>query len=101
MPELSIVIITYNKSYELGMVLKSLELQDFEMEKVEVLVIDDGSTDDTKYIAESFTEKINLSYFWFPHSGVRGRLRNAGAAKSSAPRIVFLDGDIIADRNLL
>src|SRR5579863_3890748 len=101
MIDFSVIIITFNRSYELGMVLESIRLQNYDPNKIEVIVVDDGSTDDTKIEVEKLKDKMNLNYFYLPHSGVRGKLRNYGAQKSTAERIIFLDGDIVASRNFV
>lgn len=55
--------------------------------------MDDGSTDDTKSIAEQFAERLNLRYFSQPNSGRPAVARNEGLAKTKAELIAFLDSD--------
>ena len=63
--QLSVIIPTKNRDFLLEKVLKSICNQTLEQEKFEVIVVDNGSTDDTKSIAIKFEEKIkNLQYFY-------------------------------------
>jgi glycosyltransferase involved in cell wall biosynthesis len=53
-PTVSIVIATYNSGKILPKVLDSIQKQTYPRSKIEILVIDGGSTDDTVYIAQKF-----------------------------------------------
>lgn len=57
---------------------------------VEVLVVDDGSADDTPEIAAAFGERVR--YLRRPHGGL-ARARNAGAAVCRGELVIFLDAD--------
>ena len=50
MPKVSIVIPTYNRGDLIGETIRSLQEQDFE--DFEVIIVDDGSTDNTKMLCE-------------------------------------------------
>lgn len=65
---------------------------------MEVVVTDDGSTDETQQVVKSFTKSVNfpVSFTTHPHSTFQlARCRNEGVAASRAPYILFLDGDCI------
>jgi glycosyltransferase involved in cell wall biosynthesis len=57
---------------------------------VEVLVVDDGSTDDTAGVACSYAARV--TYFWQANAGLSAA-RNTGIAQARTPWLVFLDAD--------
>jgi len=93
--DISVVIITYEKAFELGLMLKALSRQTYDMQGVEVIIIDDGSQDDTESAARSYRSVLNIEYVRMPHIGIRGRLRNEGAARARGRRLIFA---IMSDR---
>lgn len=98
-PFVSIIIPTYNRRDKLFETLMSIAQQTFPIDKYEVIVVDDGSTDDTaKIIEESFP--FTLRYFWQSNQG-DAAARNFGVEQSKADLLVFLDDDILIDHNYL
>ena len=98
MPEilLSVIIPTRNRSELLRGALQSIVHQTFSKEKFEVIVVDNGSTDNTKQIVESFNAKLpNLSYYFDAALGLHvGRHNGYKLAKSEI--LVYADDDIEA-----
>lgn len=90
-PLFSVVIPTYNRAERLRIALQSLSSQTFK--NLEVLVCDDGSTDHTKEIVESFREKLDLTYIWEENWGGPARPRNNGIKAAKGEWICFLDSD--------
>lgn len=90
-PKFSIVITTYNRSDLLVRALKSLLAQNFS--DWEGIIIDDGSTDDTAEVVQTFVEKnSNLHYFKQKNRGEAGA-KNRGISLSCGEYISFLDSD--------
>ena len=92
LPTTSVIIPTYNRRDSLLQALDSLSQQTFPMERLEVVVVDDGSTDDTETIASqefSFT----LRYLTQKNQGATAA-RNYGATFSQSEILVFIDDDI-------
>ena len=89
-PFFSIVIPTYNRAGKLKRTLDSVVSQTFA--DFEVLVMDDGSTDDTKAVVESFHDS-RIHYDWAPNSGGPATPRNRGLDAAQADWICFLDAD--------
>ena len=91
-PDLSIVIPTYNHVDRLKVTIEQLALQEG-IERCEALVVNDGSTDETKAYLDS------LTFDWLIplHQENLGRseARNAGIRQASANFILFLDSDIV------
>ena len=68
--ELSIVISTYNRAKSLAGALVSIIGQDHDMEQIEVIVSDNGSTDTTLAIAEGIRNAFpNFRYLYGPRPG--------------------------------
>ena len=62
----SVIIPTYNRSSDLNRCLNELLFQDFT--NFEVLIIDDGSTDNTRHIIFQFEDKLNINYIKIKNS---------------------------------
>lgn len=90
-PKVTVIIPTYNRAGCLGRCLDSLVAQSFK--DFEVVVCDDGSTDESGAIAQSYKCKLNLSYHWAENSGGPARPRNAGLGMARGAYLAFLDSD--------
>jgi glycosyltransferase involved in cell wall biosynthesis len=86
--EVSVIIPTYNRSSFLIQAVESVLDQSFR--NFELLIIDDGSIDETKDILKRFGERIN--YIYQEHKGV-SKARNLGIKLSKGRFISFLDSD--------
>ena len=87
----SIIIPTFNRADALARCLQSLVDQEFT--NFEVLVCDDGSTDQTKDIIAKFSDKLELHYFYFQNTGGPAHPRNVGIQNAKGKWICFLDSD--------
>lgn len=88
-PLFSIIIPTYNRANLITRTLQSVLEQQFI--DFEVIVVDDGSTDNTKEVVASFLcEKV--SYFKIPNSE-RAKARNFGINQAKGQYITFVDAD--------
>lgn len=88
MPLVSVVIPSYNSASYVTAAVESVLQQS--CADLEVLVIDDGSTDDTRAVISSFGAPVR--YYHQPNSGV-SVARNRGIAESTARYVAFLDAD--------
>lgn len=91
-PIFSVVIPTYNNSQMLKAALASVLQQSFQ--DYEIIVIDDGSTDGTRGVMESFKDS-RLRYYFQDNSGLPAIARNNGIKYSKGRYAAFLDGDDI------
>lgn len=102
LPFVSVVIPTYNRKQMLEKCLKSVFNQTYPKEAYEILVIDNGSIDDTKNFVEEIkkTSPISLKYFIQERKGAAAT-RNLGILKSIGEIIAFTDDDCIIDHTWL
>ncbi|WP_095012483.1 glycosyltransferase family 2 protein [Tsuneonella mangrovi] len=88
----SFVIANFNYGRFLTRAIDSALGQDWE--DIEVIVVDDGSTDDSKSVIDAYGEQITAIFQ--PNSGQR-IANNAGFAHSTGDVVVFLDADDVVD----
>jgi len=101
MPEISVVVPTYNRLSELEDVLPTLLAQDLAPGDFEVLVCDSMSTDGTKeFMERAIARHPNLRHLPGPYSG-RAAARNAGIGAARGEVVLFNDSDIFASPDLL
>jgi glycosyltransferase involved in cell wall biosynthesis len=85
----SIIVPSYNRSEYIGKTLLSVLSQSYP--HFEVIVIDDGSTDNTREIVE----KMGAAqvHYLYQENGERGKARNTGMKQAKGDYITFLDSD--------
>ena len=87
MPTVSVIIPTYNRAWAISEALDSILAQDYH--DFEIVVVDDGSTDNTQQILKCYQEVCVVRQ---DHSGVSAA-RNAGIVRTEGRFIAFLDSD--------
>jgi validoxylamine A glucosyltransferase len=91
-PKVSVIIPTYNRAQLLHRNLQCLTEQHFSPAAFEVVVCDDGSSDETAEVVASFRDRLRLRYHFQPDLGFRlSAARNAGARLATAPVLALLD----------
>jgi glycosyltransferase involved in cell wall biosynthesis len=90
-PTFSVIIPTYNRQEPLRRALQSLVTQTYK--NFEVIVCDDGSTDNTREVVTSFKNDLNLKHIWEENWGGPARPRNNGIKEATSEWICFLDSD--------
>jgi glycosyltransferase involved in cell wall biosynthesis len=101
-PLLSVVIPTYGKGETLEKVIRHLEDQSLPRGEYEVVVVDDGSPDDTagRMRRVAAATPLDLRYLRQENRGVSAA-RNRGVREARAPIVVLLQDDILATPDLL
>jgi len=87
-PLVSVIIPTFNRAFCICETIDSALAQSYNY--IEIIVIDDGSTDSTRKLLEKYGSKIN--YLWQENAGVSAA-RNAGVRAAKGKWIAFLDSD--------
>lgn len=91
----SVIITTKNESANIGNCLSSIKNQSYSRDDIEIIVVDNNSTDKTKDIAREFTDKV------FNCGPERSAQRNFGIIRASGKYILYLDADMILSRNVI
>ncbi len=101
--DISVLICTFNRSDSLRITLETLA----EAEKgdllMEVVVVDNNSTDSTPEVIESFSDRLNVRYLFEPNQG-KGKsdpLNHALAAGGLGRIVAFLDDDMSVEKEWL
>lgn len=92
--EISVIIPTYNEEKDIENCLKSLISQS--IKNIEIILVDDGSTDNTLEIAK----KYDIIILKQNHQGP-GAARNLGARKAEGDILIFVDADMTFKRDYL
>lgn len=94
-PLVSVIIPTYNYAHFIGEAIESVRAQTYR--NFEIIVIDDGSTDQTRDVVVRYSE---VRYIFQANQGIAAA-RNAGVAASQGQGLVFLDADDLLLPNAL
>ena len=98
---ISAIVCTWNRIGYLRRALESLTQQSLAKDQYEIIVVDNGSTDNTKQIVlERFSYLSNLQYLYEPVQGL-SRARNTGWRNARGEYIAYLDDDAVASSEWL
>lgn len=96
-PKISVIIPAYNEEKYIEACIRSVLNADYPKKKLEVIIVDDGSTDRTYWIAKSIKDK-RLKVYRKENSGKAASL-NFGLAKASGEIIATLDADSYIEKD--
>jgi glycosyltransferase involved in cell wall biosynthesis len=98
-PKVSIIIPTYNSEKYLPKCFEDILNQS--MKDIEVICVDDGSTDNTTKILKNFAKKYKRVQIFLKNKETAGSARNLGLKNSSGKYLMFLDSDDMFEKNLI
>ena len=99
MKMISIIVPVYNVEFYLKECLESIQKQTYT--NFEVILVNDGSTDNSKEICEEYCRKDTRFYLMNQENQGQSIARNRGVAESTGEFIVFIDSDDIVKFDLL
>lgn len=100
--DISVVISTYNQPKWLEKVLWSYQFQTFK--DFEVVIADDGSSEETKMLIREITRKVDfpIQHIWHPDNGFqKTMILNKATMATKGSYLVYTDGDCIARNDFL
>lgn len=97
-PFVSIVVVTFNRGNLINACLESLKKQIYPQDHYEIIVVDDGSVDNTAQLAKAHMGVQVITHV--KNSGI-SVARNTGLAAAKGEIIVYIDDDAIADSKWL
>lgn len=86
----SVIVPTYNRGYILSKAIQSVLDQKYPF--FELIIADDGSTDNTKEIVAGFTDE-RIKYLYQENGGRAAKTRNLGLRKAQGEFVCYLDSD--------
>lgn len=94
--EISVIVPTYNRAELLHRTLDALRRQTLDRGRFEVVVVDDGGSDDAEDVVRSFSRDLDVKYFWQEDAGFRaGKARNIGTAIATGKYVVYVDTGVL------
>lgn len=102
-PEISVIICSYNRAAYIAGALESLHNQTLPKDKFEAIVVDNNSTDDTAAVCKEYISTHTETRILYQTETRQGAsfARNKGALLSRAPLLAFMDDDAIAEKDFL
>jgi len=99
--KVSIILPSHNKFNQLVLTLYALELQKFDKRNMEVIVVDDHSTDLTRAYLQKYRPKYSLKYIHLPQRNGASTARNKGIEVATGEIILMLDAENLVDPNFV
>lgn len=98
----SVLILFYNKNYEIQLMLEAFLKQTVDLSIFELVIIDDGSEVSIKNLVEEYQKKgLNITLKENPHTGNRSLNRNNAVELAKGENFIFYDSDMIPCANFI
>jgi len=100
--EISVIVPTYNRSEQLEYTIKSLLKQSIDPALFELVVADDGSSDDTQAVIKKYENQLNIKYAYQKDDGYKvSAARNLGIKLADGKLCLFIDSGIVLKSDCL
>lgn len=100
--QITVVIPTYNSMMLLKETLDSFKKQTLNSNEFEIIVVDDGSKDGTRFLVDEYREALDISYYYLEDKGFRlSAARNVGIHYAKYPLLLVFDCGMLASEQLL
>ncbi len=100
-PDLSVILCSYNRAATLRRCLEALEQQTLGKERFEVICVNDGSTDDTRRVMQEALKRLHGSYHEHPENRGLAAARNTGLKAAQGRLVLFINDDTYPEPDLL
>ena len=97
---LAVIVCTHNRAALLEQTLRSLANQTVSKGVYEIIVVDDGSTDDTRHLISALSRDVRMMYAYQRNAGLASA-KNHGVFLATAPLLLFMDDDDLAAPSLV
>jgi glycosyltransferase involved in cell wall biosynthesis len=94
----SVIVAVYNGENYLSQALESVLKQSFQ--NIEIIIVDDGSSDNTAELAKSYCDRANVQYIYQANGG-HGAALNTGVSSARGEFLSFIDHDDVWDADKL
>lgn len=102
MVDASVIISTYNRCHLLEYSLKSFVNQNSRQYSYEIIIVDDGSTDNTKIMVNKYRNQMNLKYYYQEDQGYRvSKARNTGILNADGKINIFIDSGMLVSTEFI
>lgn len=101
--KVSVIIPTFNRAQYIGLTIDSFIRQTYDKERLEIIVCDNHSTDNTKSVIQKIVKEnpsVCIKYLYEDRQGVH-YTRNTAAMQATGDILYFTDDDMIADEYML
>jgi len=98
----SVIISVSNRKNILAKTLAALTHQTYPLDLLEVVIADDGSTDDIEEVIEKYGQFLNIRHAWQPDNGYQlAAIRNIAIAAATHEHLIFLDCEMLPTPQLV
>ncbi len=98
-PTISVVVPCFNVEHVIERCIEALLAQDYPQSKLEIIIIEDKSTDDTGKLIEQYQEKTQVKIIKHFRNRGLSAARNSGIKASKSNIVGFLDSDMVVKKN--